>query len=104
MKSPWKTKNSKIVHQNPWYKIRQDEVITPDGKPGTYNVLETKGDAALIVPLSEKDEIYLIKKYRYPIKEFSWEIPSGNSEGGDIFEAAKRELWEETVMVKQLLR
>ena len=96
MKSPWKTKSSKVVYKNPWYRVRQDKVVRPDGKPGEYNVVETQADACFIVPLSEKNEFYLINQFRYPINEFSWEVPNGSSEGENLLKAAKRELWEET--------
>ncbi len=34
-KNPWKTLSTKIVRSNPWFKLREDRVIRPDGKPGT---------------------------------------------------------------------
>ena len=39
--NPWKTLDSKIVYENPWIRVREDQVIRPDGKPGIYGVVET---------------------------------------------------------------
>lgn len=45
----------------------------------------------------EEDHIYLVGQYRYPLKEYSWEIPEGGCpEGEEPLRAARRELREET--------
>ena len=33
---PWQHVDSTYVHENGFYKVRKDNVIRPDGKPGTY--------------------------------------------------------------------
>lgn len=92
----WKKLNSSIVHTNPWYRIRKDEVVRPDGSEGEYFVLETNGASVFIVAVNEMGEILLIGQERYTSGIFSWEIPGGNSEGQDPRTAAARELLEET--------
>jgi 8-oxo-dGTP pyrophosphatase MutT (NUDIX family) len=50
-----------------------------------------------VVALTDDNQIYLVGQYRYPVDEYSWEIPEGGSEvGEDPMETAKRELREET--------
>lgn len=95
MENPWKTKNSKIVYETAWMKIREDNVTRPNGSDGTYSFVETS-ESVYIVPLTDNDEIYLIAQWRYPTKTFSWELPGGGGDGGNILESAKRELKEET--------
>lgn len=95
MENPWKTKNSKIVYETPWMKIREDEVVRPDGTDGTYSYVETP-NSVFIVPITDSSEVYLIAQWRYPTKTYSWELPGGGGDGGDILESAKRELKEET--------
>jgi len=87
---------TKVVHSNPWFKVNENKVIRPDGEKGEYFVVETKGPSVFIVPITNKDEVYLIGQYRYTTNAFSWEIPGGNSDGEEILNAAKRELKEET--------
>jgi 8-oxo-dGTP pyrophosphatase MutT (NUDIX family) len=76
--------------------VREDDVITPSGTPGIYGVVETR-IATGVVALTDDNHIYLVGQYRYPVDEYSWEIPEGGSEiDEDPMETAKRELREET--------
>lgn len=98
--SPWKTNSSKIVYENPWIKVREDEVTQPDGKPGIYGVVHFKNTAIGVLPIDDEDKICLVGQYRYTLECYSWEIPEGGCrEGEDYLDAAKRELIEETGMV-----
>ncbi|MGC9149261.1 MAG: NUDIX hydrolase [Sulfolobales archaeon] len=55
------------------------------------------GEAVAIVPLLEGGEIILIKQFRAPINKWIYEIPAGKiDDGEDLYEAARRELIEET--------
>ena len=95
-KNPWQRRGSKLVYSNPWITVREDDVITPGGKPGIYGVVETR-IATGVVALTDDNEIYLVGQYRYPVDEYSWEIPEGGSElDEDPMLTAKRELREET--------
>lgn len=92
----WKKIDSSIVYINPWFQIRKDRVIRPDGKKGTYDVVETHGPSVFVVMMDEKNRVGLIRLFRYPLGRQSLEIPGGNSEGENLLKAAKRELMEET--------
>lgn len=94
-KIPWQTKSQEVVLDTGFYQIRRDEVITPSGTDGVYHVIVNK-PSVFIVPVDPEGKIVLIRQYRYPTQMLSWEIPAGGSEEEGIFEAAKRELWEET--------
>ncbi len=95
MKSPWKTISSRIAYQTPYIKIREDQVIRPDGKPGIYSVLDHP-PAVFVVALTDKEEIYLVDLYRYPTSRMSLELPAGGTDGEDVIASAARELQEET--------
>ena len=60
---PFQTVASHIAWSCPWYRVRQDEIITPDGQPGVYNVIE-KADAVWIVPVTPKGEVLMVYQYR----------------------------------------
>lgn len=92
----WKKLSSKYVHENSWYKVRQDTVIRPDGKTGEYNVVEHPG-AVYIVAIDDEKSILLIRQERYTTGIESYETPAGGIEAGEApLETAKRELKEET--------
>ncbi len=95
-KNPWKTLSSRIAYENAWIRVREDQVIRPDGNPGLYGVVELRPSVA-IVALNERDEIVLVGQWRYTVNRHSWEIPRGGSAPGeaDTLAAAKRELAEE---------
>lgn len=94
--NPWRTITSRLIYENPWIRLREDQVITPAGGSGIYSVVETR-DAVGVVALTRAQEIYLVGQYRYPTKVYSWEIPEGGAEvGEEPLRAAQRELREET--------
>jgi ADP-ribose pyrophosphatase len=93
--SPYKTVSSRTAWSCPWYHIRQDEIITPDGRSGEYNTI-MKGEAVWIVPVTKAGEIILIHNYRYTIDDWCWEIPAGSREPGQsLKDTAVAELREE---------
>ncbi len=98
-KGGWEKLSSRIVYKTPWIKVIEDKVIKPDGEKGIYSYLKTNGDSVFVVPLTDNNEVYLVKLFRYIIGKWSWEIPGGNSDGEDLLKAAKRELKEETGLV-----
>lgn len=96
--NPWKVTSSKIVYQNRWMRIREDQVVTPTGSNGIYALLESN-DSVMITVLNDKNELYLVRTFSYPAASWNWELPGGNSDGEDITAASKRELEEETGIV-----
>lgn len=99
-KSPWQTKSSREVYKNTWIRVREDQVIRPDGGPGVYGVIEIRPSVG-IVALNRSDEIVLVGQWRYSLDRYSWEIPRGGSNTGetDMQRVAQRELGEETGVV-----
>ncbi len=107
--NPWITKSSEMVYESPWIKVVKHDVLNPAGKPATYSVVNFKGLAIGVLALDNKLNTWLVGQWRYPINEYSWEIPEG---GGALdvepVESAKRELKEETGIVaknyKEIMR
>ncbi len=94
-----KTLASRIVYQNRWMTVREDQIERIDGSAGIYAVVE-KPAAALIIPI-EEEHLYLIEQFRYPVKKRFLEFPAGSWElkpNADPLELARGELLEETGM------
>lgn len=94
----WTTLSSKEMYDNPWINVVEHQVINPSGGNGIYGVVSFKNIAIGVVPLDEDYHTWLVGQYRYPLKEYSWEIPEGGCLIGkeSMLEAAQRELKEET--------
>jgi 8-oxo-dGTP pyrophosphatase MutT (NUDIX family) len=88
------------VYENSWIRVREDQVVRPDGGPGIYGVVEIRPSVG-IVALNERDEIALVGQWRYSVNRYSWEIPRGGSHPGetDMLCVAKRELAEEAGLI-----
>jgi 8-oxo-dGTP pyrophosphatase MutT (NUDIX family) len=93
--SNWQRLGTKIVYQNLWMTVHEDNVIDLQGKPTIYGWLESP-PAVFIIAIEDNGKVLLEKILRYTTGQPSWEIPAGNTDGEDPLEAAKRELEEET--------
>ena len=92
---PYQTISSKIAWACRWYSVRQDDIITPDGQPGQYNVVMVN-PAVWVIPVTTAGEIVLIRTYRYTVDAWGWEIVAGGlQEGKSLLETAVSELQEE---------
>jgi 8-oxo-dGTP pyrophosphatase MutT (NUDIX family) len=95
--NPWTILASRWVYENPWIRVREDQVLRPDGQPGIYGVVEFKNRAVGVLPVEDDGDIWLVGQYRYPLNIYSWEIPEGGSPFDESpKETARRELQEET--------
>ena len=92
----WKKLSSQYAHENPWYKVRHDTVLRPDGKQGDFYVIESR-DAAFAVAITDDNKIMLVKVDRYTTGLENWEIPGGGRDKNEApLIAAQREFYEET--------
>jgi ADP-ribose pyrophosphatase len=97
--NPWKTLSTEHVYESPWIRVTRHDVLNPSGNPGTYSVVHFKNLAIGILALDEFNNTWLVGQYRYPINQYTWEIPEGGGQTDTPpLESAKRELKEETGM------
>ncbi|MDQ2752489.1 MAG: NUDIX hydrolase [Bacteroidota bacterium] len=95
--NPWTILSEEEKYSNPWIKITEFDVLNPAGNKGIYGVVHFKNYAIGIVPLDENLNTYLVGQYRFPLNEYSWEIPEGGCLlGEEKLDGAQRELLEET--------
>ncbi len=99
--NPWRTLTTRQVYDNPWISVREDGVVRSDGSSGVYGVV-SMGAAVGVVALTEDDEVVLVGQWRYALDEYSWELPEGGADAGEVPRtAAERELAEEAGYVAE---
>ena len=95
--NPWQTLSETKIYDNPWVSLTEYQVINPGGGEGIYGKVHFKNLAIGIMVLDKDFSTWLVGQYRYPLNQYSWEIPEG---GGpleeDPLKSAQRELLEET--------
>lgn len=94
---PIRTLSTRVVYENPWLTLREDQIERGDGSRGIYSVVD-KPDFAVVLPFAD-DGFHLVEQYRYPLRGRYWEFPQGSfptGRSGTPEELAAAELAEET--------
>jgi len=98
--NPWTSLVQEHKYENAWIQVNEHKVLNPAGNPGIYGVVHFKNLAIGIIPLDNEFNTWLIGQYRFPLNQYSWEIPEG---GCPLhippLEGAQRELLEETGLI-----
>ena len=85
----------KEVYKGKIFTIVQDQIQFEDGSIAEWDLVVHNG-ASAIVPITENEEVILVKQYRNAKDGYVLEIPAGKLEKGeDPFLCATRELEEE---------
>jgi 8-oxo-dGTP pyrophosphatase MutT (NUDIX family) len=92
---PWQIQRTENKYRDDFVSLCVDEVIKPDGNPGTYATVQLKEGVAVLA-LDRDSRVYLTRQFRYAIGCDSIEVISGGiDEGEDPLTAARREAREE---------
>lgn len=93
----FETVSSETVYSGAILALRLDQVAMPGGRIAEREVVEHHG-AVAVVAVDDAGQVVLIRQYRHPIGTRLLELPAGliDIEGEDPWEAARRELAEET--------
>lgn len=95
--NPWTILAENSLYDNPWINVTEFQVINPGGGRGIYGKVHFKNLAIGIIPLDDQRNTWLVGQYRFPLNQYSWEIPEGGgTPGTDPVISAQRELKEET--------
>jgi 8-oxo-dGTP pyrophosphatase MutT (NUDIX family) len=94
----WTIKASNYIVKDRWISLRADECLMPDGKLITPFYVYEYPDWINVVPVTDSNEIILIRQYRHGIQDVILELPSGvvDLHESDPSVTAQRELLEET--------
>lgn len=98
MISTWKTLKRKIVFKHTRLSLVEDTVELPDGKTAEYlRHAPAVSHSVAVIAVNNKQEVLLQREYSYPPDTVMWQPPGGViNEGEEIFDAANRELSEES--------
>jgi ADP-ribose pyrophosphatase len=92
---PWSILKTETMYQDPWLKVTRDQVLRPDGSPGTYATVQLKSGVC-VVGLDESGNVHLTREFHYAVGRITVEGVSGGIEPDETAEqAAERELTEE---------
>jgi ADP-ribose pyrophosphatase len=96
---PWNILKTETMYQDPWIKVVRDQVLKPDGTPGTYGTVQLKSGVC-VVAIDETKNVHLTREFHYAVGRFTIEGVSGGIEDDETAEiAAERELSEELGLV-----
>lgn len=91
-----KTIASNVVYEGPIFTITHDTAELENGKTAVRDVLHHFGGVC-VIPVTDNNEILLVRQFRYPFSRTTLEIPAGKLEKGESHaECGRRELLEET--------
>jgi len=91
---PWTILETTEAYRDPWLHVKKDDVIRPDGQPGTHSVVTIK--PGICVLAWQGDEVFLTEEFHYAVGRVTIEAVSGGREGDEpAVDCAQRELLEE---------
>ncbi len=94
--SAWTTLGSRSVHATRWLDVRQDVVVQPDGRQGTYDHIVLPGSVTILA-VNNEGSVAVTRQWIYTHGGTQWRLPAGGIDPHDQnpMDAAKRELAEE---------
>lgn len=91
-----KTIASDVVYEGPIFTITHDTAELENGKTAVRDVLHHFGGVC-VIPITDDNEILLVRQFRYPFSKTTLEVPAGKLEKGENHaDCGRRELLEET--------
>lgn len=86
---------SETIYDGRIMTVTRDTVVLENGEQAVREVVHHSGGVC-VVPLTDKNEVILVKQFRYPFADVLTEVPAGKREKGeDPLECGIRELKEE---------
>jgi 8-oxo-dGDP phosphatase len=93
---PWSRSRPRVAYENPWLTVTEYDAVAPTGRPAFYGVVGFKNVATAILPVHEDGAVVLVGQHRFPLDDYSWELPEGGAPlAEDPLDGARRELREE---------
>ncbi len=95
--TPWTAGTERVAFESGWITVTDQTAIAPTGRPAPYGLVRFKNLAVAVLPIHEDGTVTLVGQHRFPLGDYSWELPEGGAPvGEDPLAGARRELAEET--------
>jgi ADP-ribose pyrophosphatase len=96
--APWRVRETELVFDNRWARVRRDACELPDGRLVPDYYYWEGNDFAQVFALTDESRVVLVRQYKHAVKEIVLELPAGLISPQDEapLAAARRELLEET--------
>lgn len=94
---PWTPGVERVAFESTWITVTDQEAVAPTGRLARYGMVRFKNLAIAVLPLHDDGTVTLVGQHRFPLGDYSWELPEGGAPlHEDPLDGAKRELAEET--------
>ena len=95
--APWRRLRTRVVRRTPWFEVRADDVVRPDGARSVYDHVVLPA-AVTVLALNAAGRVAVTRQWIYTHAGRQWRLPGGAVDPGDTdpAAAARRELAEET--------
>lgn len=91
-----KTLETQKIYKGKVLNLRRDKVTTVNGGTSYREIIEHPG-GVVMAAITQDGKMVMVRQFRKAVEQVVFEAPAGKLEAGeDVFEAAKRELKEET--------
>ena len=95
--TPWKPGTERVAFESAWITVTDQQATAPTGRPAQYGMVRFKNLAIAVLPIHDDGTVTLVGQHRFPLGDYSWELPEGGAPlDEDPLAGAKRELAEET--------
>jgi 8-oxo-dGTP pyrophosphatase MutT (NUDIX family) len=95
--TPWTPGDERVAFESAWITVSDQVATAPTGRPARYGLVRFKNLAIAVLPIHDDGTVTLVGQHRFPLGDYSWELPEGGSPlDEDPLDGAKRELAEET--------
>jgi 8-oxo-dGTP pyrophosphatase MutT (NUDIX family) len=100
--TPWRAGEERVAFESDWITVTDQTATAPTGRPARYGLVRFKNLATAVLPIHDDGTVTLVGQHRFPLGDYSWELPEGGAPlGEDPLDGAKRELAEETGLVAE---
>ena len=93
----WTVHGERTLYDSDWMRLALVDVELPSGERFEHHVVRFPEPASAAVVRDPERGILLLRRHRFTVDTFSWEVPAGRADHGESPEdTARRETTEET--------